>query len=120
MLRHSVPLVLTICALAFAANAGATAGPIGPLPPGPTTTISTIGTSLVSVVLPKGAQGRSWRQKGTVDPMLLREVTEVTVGGNIVIIFKAVGRGTAKVQYGLTRGETKKAYASATFLVHIR
>jgi len=119
MLRRSTLPLLTICALAFAANAAASAGPIGPLPPGPTTTISTVHGSLLSVVLPSGAQGRSWRQAGTYDGRVLKEVTEANVGQNVVIVFRAVGLGTTKVVYALTRGETKKAYASDTFVVKV-
>ena len=37
-----------------------------------------------------------------------------------MIVFKAVGKGTTKAVYGLTKGETAKAYASATFLVTVR
>ena len=72
--------------------------------------------SLLSVALPKGAQGRSWRQAGSYDGRVLKEVT---VGQNVVIVFRAVGRGTTKVVYALTRGETKKAYASDTFVVKV-
>jgi hypothetical protein len=120
MFRRSVLLVLAICALVFAANAGATAGPIGPLPPGPTTNISTPAGSLVSVVLPKGAQGRGWRQAGTINQKVLREVNEANVGPNVVIVFKTVGKGTAKAVYALTKGETSKAYASSTFVITVR
>jgi hypothetical protein len=119
MLRRLPLLLVTICALAFAANAAATAGPIGPLPPGPTTTISTVHGSLLSVVLPKGAQGRSWRQANSYDSKVLKEVTEANVGQNVVIVFQTVGPGTTKVVYALTRGETKKAYASDTFVVKV-
>jgi hypothetical protein len=31
-----------------------------------------------------------------------------------------VGAGSVSVRYGLTRGETAKAYASATFNVRVR
>jgi hypothetical protein len=112
-------LAALVLALTVVVGAGATAGPIGPLPPGPTTTISTVHGTLVSVVLPPGAQGRSWRQAGTYDPKVMSEVTEANVGKNVVIVFKTLGAGTATVKYGLTRGETKKAYASATFVVRV-
>ncbi len=120
MFRRSMFLLTVVAALAFAAVAGATAGPIGPLPPGPVTTISTPVGSLVSVALPKGAQGRVWRQAGTVNQMVLNQVGEANVGPNVVVVFKAVGKGKAKVAYGLTKGETSKAYASATFVITVR
>ena len=69
MLRRSTLLLVTICALAFVANA--------------------------------------------------KEVTEANVGQNVVIVFRAVGPGTTKVVYALTRGETRKAYASDTFVVKV-
>jgi hypothetical protein len=119
MLRRSMLLLVAVAALAFAAGAGATATPVGPLPPGQVTTISTIGSSLVAVVLPKGAQGRVWRQARPYDLHVLSQVSEANVGPNVVIVFKTVGRGSTKVVYGLTRGETRKAYASATFIVRV-
>jgi hypothetical protein len=120
MRRRSTLLVTMIAALASAAVAGAAAGPIGPLPPGPVTTISTPVGSLVSVALPKGAQGRVWRQKGTINQKVLQQVNEANVGPNVVVVFKAVGKGTTKAVYGLTKGETSKAYASDTFVVTVR
>jgi hypothetical protein len=119
MLRRSMLLLVAVAARAFAAGAGATATPVGPLPPGQVTTISTIGSSLVAVVLPKGAQGRVWRQARPYDLHVLSQVSEANVGPNVVIVFKTVGRGSTKVVYGLTRGETRKAYASATFIVRV-
>jgi hypothetical protein len=47
-------------------------------------------------------------------------VTEANVGSTVVVIYRATGRGSVKVAYGLTRGETAKAYASATFNVTVR
>ena len=120
MFRRSTLLLAALAALAFAAAAGATAGPIGPLPRGPVTNISAPTGSLVSVVLPRGAQGRVWRQAQIIDQKVLHEVSEADIGQYAIIVFKAVGRGTTKAVYGLTRGETKKAYASATFVVHVR
>jgi hypothetical protein len=121
MFRRSTWLLLiTLCAVSIVAGAGASAGPIGPLPPGPTTTISAPTGTLVSAVLPPGARGRSWRQAGSYNTKVMSEVTEANVGKNVVIVFKTHAKGTTTVKYGLTRGETKKAYASATFVVHVR
>jgi hypothetical protein len=120
MLRRWTLPVVTIVALAIAAAAGASAPPVGPLPRGPVTTISTPRGSLVSVALPTGANGRVWRQARSLDAKVLRQVSEADVGPSVVIVFKAVGRGSTKVVYGLTRGETQKAYAAATFVVNVR
>jgi hypothetical protein len=119
MLRTTV-LAAMLSALALAAGAAATATPVGPLPKGPATTISAARGTLVSVALPHRAGGKVWRQAGTVDQMVLKQVSEGDVGASVVIVFKAVGKGTAKVAYGLTKGETKKAYASQTFTVTVR
>lgn len=119
MLR-SVVLAGLVAALVAAGGAGATAGPVGPLPPGPVTTVIAPGSSLVSIVLPKGMQGRSWRLARPVNGGVLRQVSEGNVGASVVIIFQAVGLGTTKVVYGLTRGETRKAYASVTYKITVR
>jgi hypothetical protein len=120
MLHRSIALLALLGALATAATAGATAGPVGPLPPGQVTTVGAPNGSLVSVVLPKGTQGRAWRLARPVDSSVLRQVSEANVGANVVVVFKTVGRGTAKVAYGLTRGETPKAYASVTYTITVR
>jgi hypothetical protein len=117
--RSTIPAA-TVCALVLAGTAAATAPPVGPLPPGPVTTVSATAGSYVSLVLPKGAQGRSWRQARPFDQGVAREVSEGDVGKYVVIVFRTVRPGTTKVLYGLTRGETKKAFASATLLVHVR
>jgi hypothetical protein len=118
MLRR-ITLAATVVALTLAAGAGATAPPVGPLPKGPVTTIATQKGTLVSVALPNGSGGKVWRQAGVVDPKVLQQLSEANVGSSIVIVFKAVGAGSTTIAYGLTRGETKKAYASATFKVRV-
>jgi hypothetical protein len=119
MLRTAVFAAL-LAALVLSAGALATATPVGPLPKGPVTTVSAARGTLVSVALPHRSGGRVWRQANTVDQMVLKQVSEGDVGPSVVIVFKAVGKGTAKVAYGLTKGETKKAYASQTFTVTVR
>ena len=116
----SIAGVAAALTLAVARPAGATSGPVGPLPPGQVTTVTAPAGSLVSVALPKGAQGRVWRQARQVNGKVLTQVSEANVGANVVVVFKAVGRGSAKVVYGLTRGETPKAYASVTYKVTVR
>jgi hypothetical protein len=108
-----------IVALALSVPALASAPPVGPLPPGPVTSISTSKDSLVSVALPSRA-GKSWRLARAVSPKVLVEVTEGNVGSTVVVVYRAVGRGSVSVRWGLTRGETRKAYASATFNVRVK
>jgi hypothetical protein len=117
---RSTLLAAIFAALVLATGALATATPVGPLPKGPVTTISAARGTLVSVALPHRANGRVWRQAGTVKSTVLKQVSEGDVGASVVIVFRAVGAGTARIAYGLTRGETKKAYASQTFSVRVR
>src|SRR5512147_1965628 len=115
MLRVSIAAALLAASL-FAFDAAATAPPVGPLPKGPVTTISAPKGSLVSVAL-KSRAGYSWRSARYVNPRVLVEVSEADVGSSVVVVYRAVGPGSVSVRYGLTRGETRKAYASATFNV---
>ena len=113
---------LAAAVLALAAPAVASAPPVGPLPAGPTPTISTVRGELVAVWLPAQPAGRVWRLKGRIDARVVQEVSEANVGGakNVVVVFRAVGRGTAKLAYGATRGETAKAYAAKRFTISVR
>jgi len=119
-MRRSLSTVVAAlaAALALAGLAGADSTPVGPLPPGPVTTVHTTKGQLVSVALPSRS-GLSWRLARAVDPHVLVQVSEANVGNSVVIVYKAVGRGTAAIRYGLTRGETAKAKASATYRVTV-
>jgi hypothetical protein len=119
-MRRFTMLAALLAALVLTAAAIAASTPVGPLPKGPTTTISAARGTLVSVALPHRSGGKVWRQANTVDQKVLTQVTEGDVGSSVVIVFKAVGSGTTKIAYGLTKGETKKAYASQTFTVTVR
>jgi hypothetical protein len=74
---------------------------------------------LVAVALPQRAGGKVWRVAASVDSKRLRQVSEADVGSNVVLIFKALKAGTAKVEFGLTKGETAKAFESRQFVVMI-
>jgi hypothetical protein len=115
-----VAAALTV-ALATMAGAGiASATPVGPLPAGPTSTISTQAGQLVSFALPHRANGRVWRVAGKYNASVLVQVTEGDVGSTVVLVFKAKAKGTAKVNFGLTRGETAKAYEARRFVVNVK
>ena len=116
MLRIPAGAAMLVLVLALPDLASST--PVGPLPPGPVASISTPKGTLVSVALPSRA-GKSWRLARAVSPKILVQVSEADVGASVVIVYRAVGRGAVSVRYGLTRGETRKAYASATFRVHV-
>jgi hypothetical protein len=51
---------------------------------------------------------------------VLVQVSEANVGNAVVVVYRAVGQGSVSVRYGLTRGDTRKAYASATFNVSVK
>ena len=114
-----IALGALVTAAVLAAPAAASAPPVGPLPPGPTQHITTARGQLVAVALPHGSSGRVWRLARNLDSNVLREVSEADVGTNVVVVFRAVGRGHATIAYGLTRGETRKAYASRRFVVDV-
>ena len=118
--------ILVIAAtLAFAATLAATslaaAPPVGPLPKGPTSTISTEKGQLVAFALPRRADGRVWRVARRFDARVVRQVSEGDVSGRLVVlVFKAIAPGRTTVAFGLTRGETAKAFESRRFTVHVR
>ena len=103
----------------FLIAALATAPPVGPLPAGPSATIATQRGQLVAVALPKHA-GLSWRVARRIDARVVREVSEADVGANVVVVYRTVGRGRAKIVYALTRGESTHAQAARTFSVVVR
>jgi hypothetical protein len=101
--------------------AGASAPPVGrPLPKGPVTDVSTPKGQLVAVALQRQSNGRVWRIARSVNAAVLRQVSEANVGSSVVVVFRATGRGTARVVFALTRGETAKALASATYNVRVK
>lgn len=119
--RVGVLVVLAAGAAAAITGVGlADSTPIGPLPSGPAATIQTQRGQLVAVALPHRANGRVWRIARSIDPRVLRQVSEADVGSSVVLIFKATGTGSATVAFGLTRGETAKAYESRRFTVQVR
>jgi hypothetical protein len=120
--RRLVVLVVAIAAAALIlAGVGvADSTPIGPLPGGPSSTIQTQKGQLIAVALPRRTNGRVWRVARSIDPLVLRQVSEATVGSSVVLVFRASGKGTASIAFGLTRGETAKAFESRRFTVRVR
>ncbi len=110
----------TAIACVFAAVAAADSTPVGPLPSGPVSTIRTQTGQLVAFALPHRSNGRVWRIARPVSPKVLVEVNEADVGANVVLVFKVTGTGETTVSFGLTRGETAKAYESRQFTVQVR
>ncbi|MBA3841918.1 MAG: hypothetical protein H0X39_04750 [Actinobacteria bacterium] len=119
MLARIAPFaVVALCVLA--APAVASSPPVGPLPAGPTTQITTQRGALVAIALPPQPAGRAWRLKGNINTRIVREVSEANVGANVVVVFKATGKGSTSLAYGATRGETAKAYAAKRFHLTVR
>jgi hypothetical protein len=123
MFRLSIVVVLLAALLAPALQASiASAPPVGPLPPGQATTVSTPAGSLVSIALPgqTASSGLVWRLARNSNGNVLRQISERNVGRDVVVVYRAVGRGQATIAYGLTKGETRKAYKSVTYKVTVR
>jgi hypothetical protein len=124
--RHRIIALFAVAAgvtvtLATVAGAStAAAPPVGPLPSGPTSTIQTQVGQLVAFALPHRPSGRVWRIARAIDSRVLTQVGEADVGANVVLIFKAKARGSATVSFGLTRGETAKAYEARRFSVKVQ
>jgi hypothetical protein len=124
MLRYRTlaAVVAGIVAAAMIVTTGlATAPPVGPLPTGPKSTIQTEKGQLVSFALPRRADGRVWRVARRFDANVVRQVSEGEVArGIVVVVFKTIARGTTTVTFGLTRGETAKAFESRRYTVRVR
>lgn len=118
--RMIVPVALA-SAVSLVGSAAASAPPVGPLPPGQVTSVDAKPGTLVAVALPAQASssGLVWRLARKVDPSIARQVSEGTVGRTVIVIYKAVGKGRVTVAYGLTKGETRKAYKSVTYKVAV-
>jgi hypothetical protein len=97
----------------------ASAPPVGPLPAGPSSTIKTTKGQLVAFALPHRSGGRVWRLARAPKLSVLRQVSEADVGNQVVLVYVATGRGTTNVAFGLTRGETPRAYESRRYTVSV-
>jgi hypothetical protein len=107
-----------LSATAFAARTDST--PVGPLPAGPVSTFTTHKGELVAVALPARAGGRVWRIARPFNARVVRQIGEGDVGNTVVLTFRATGSGTTTVAFGLTRGETARAYESRRFAIRVR
>jgi hypothetical protein len=106
--------------LLAATPAIASAPPVGPLPPGQVTSVSAKRGTLVAVALPAqtSSSGLVWRlARG--NPAVVRQVAERNLGPAIVIVYRTAGRGNATISYGLTKGESRKAYKSVTYKITV-
>jgi hypothetical protein len=120
-----IPRTLATAAVAATAiglpagSALADSTPVGPLPSGPTSQIQTQRGQLVAVALPHRSGGRVWRVARPFDATRLRQVSEADVGSSVVLVFRALTPGSARITFGLTRGETAKAFEAREVVVTI-
>ena len=121
--RAAVSVVVAGCAAALATEAArADSTPIGTLPKGPRSSIASERGTLVAIALPrqKPSTGLVWRLAREVDPSVLRQVSEGDIGSSVVVVFRAVHTGSARVVFALTRGDSSpRALRSRTYTVRV-
>lgn len=114
-----VMLAVALIVLGLATSAGASAPPVGPLPKGPVTSIQIVHGQLFALALPKPASGYAWRGAKNTNPKVAKPLYEGELNGSIVLVYKALTAGKTTIAYGLTKGETVRAYQSRTFRVTV-
>ena len=119
-LAVAVALAGTVGSAAAAVATRADSTPVGALPPGPASTIATQRGEIVAVALPHRTGGRVWRIARAFDGRVVRQVGEADVGNAAVLTFKATGKGTATLRFGLTKGETATASESRRVTIVVR
>jgi predicted secreted protein len=73
------------------------------------------------LTLPKSSRaGYVWRVARRYDAKVVREVAEGDTKRTVWVRYRALRRGTTRIVYALTRGETAHAYAARTFVVVVR
>lgn len=121
--RAVVSVAVAGCAAALATGAArADSTPIGALPKGPQSSIASERGTLVAIALPrqKPSTGLVWRLARQVDPSVLRQVSEGEVGSSLVVVFRTVHMGSARVVFALTRGDSSPhALRSRTYTVRV-
>ncbi len=120
MQKRFLTVVAVVAAAAVVtATALSSAPPVGPLPKGPVQTVKRSPGTMFALTLPKpGVEGRSWRVARSYDSGVVRQVGEGTKpSGAVWASYRAVGAGTTRIAYALTRGERSHAYASRIFRV---
>jgi hypothetical protein len=117
MVKHLIVPAALASAVSLVGSAAASAPPVGPLPRGQVTSVDAKRGTLVAIALPAQASssGLVWRLARRVDPAVARQVSEGTIAGAVIVVYKVVGKGRVTVAYGLTKGETRKAFKSVTY-----
>ena len=94
---------------------------MGPLPRGQITRVSAAAGTLIAVALPgqSPSTGLVWRLARRVNANLIRQTSEANVGRDVVVVYKTLRPGSVTIAYGLTKGDTRKAYKSLTYKIEI-
>jgi hypothetical protein len=121
-MKTLLPVLAAVVAVGttVVAPAQADSPPVGALPKGPVSEVTTTKGALVAVALPVRPNGLVWRLARPLNPRVVRQVSEATVDRSVVVVFRATGRGRARIVFALTRGETARAYASNTHRLTVK
>ena len=118
--RRSLLIAVAVAAISAAA-ALASAGPVGPLPNGPTASVYfAVGESYTARLPQPKVVGRVWRIARAFNGKVVSESREGETKQQVWVTFRAVGKGSTKVVFAMTRGETAHAYATRRFSFHVR
>jgi hypothetical protein len=120
LIRSAIAIAATLVLTFGAVPASASAPPVGPLPPGQVTTVNSKRGTLIAIALPaqSASSGLVWRLARS-NPSIVRQIAERSVGPAVVVVYRTIAPGTARVAYGLTKGEIPKAYKSLTYRIDV-
>lgn len=113
--------LVTGLVLAIIAAAQAASTPVGPLPAGPVSVTTTAPNQLVAVALRRAPRqsGLVWRLARRYDSQIVRQISEADIAGNVLLVFKIVGRGNTRLVFAMTRGDTSaKAVKAVIYRIH--
>ena len=115
-------LVLVATGAAVPGPAAASSTPVGPLPQGPVRTVKVLRDATFVISAPKrpANSGLVWRIARAFDGEVVQQVGEGEDRFSVWLRFKATRTGTTRIVLALTRGETRKAAASRTWVVSVR
>ena len=99
-----------------ASAALASAPPVGRLPHGPTASVYfAVGESYTARLPQPKVAGRVWRIARAFNAKVVSETREGETKQQVWVTFRAAGKGSTRVVFAITRGETAHAYAAHTF-----
>ena len=102
--------------------ASASSTPVGALPQGPVRTVKVLRDATFVISAPKrpANSGLVWRIARAFDGEVVQQVGEGEDRFSVWLRFKATRTGTTRIVLALTRGETRKAAASRTWVISVR